>query len=595
MFDAPPADPQDSLPPPQKPRASRLIERMFSTKLKHSDRRIALVGVAFTGVFLLIGGRLVELGFKGGLPIGVKSEAAQTVSAERPDILDRHGKVLATDVKTVSVFAEPRNIIDKDAAVEELTAILPDVDPTKLRKRLGQRRGFVWVKRTITPKQREQIFQLGLPGIGFLPDFKRYYPNGPLAAHVIGFTNEDNLGIAGMEKYIDGQGLMALHGAGFVVHHNDLKPVKLSIDLDVTQVVRDELLKGIEKFKAKSAAAAIMDVRTGEVIALESLPDFDPNEPSGALSPDKLNRMTAGVYEMGSTFKSISIAMAIQENKVNLRSTVDARHSLHFGKFTIHDYHATHRMLTVPEVFVHSSNIGTAQMVMKVGVDGHQAFLKEMGQLTRMRTELPESAAPLVPHPWSLLNTVTIAFGQGLNVAPLQAMMAVSALVNGGNMMTPTFLMRSEKDALAGSKRVVRPDVSEAIDYLMRINAEIGSARKANVPGYFIGGKTGTADKIIHGRYDHNKVFTTFTAVAPANDPKYLFMAIMDEPQGLPSTFGYHTAAWNVGEITAKIINRAGPMLGLEPQIDLPKEPFPLLAKLGFGFANIPQTGGPVD
>jgi cell division protein FtsI (penicillin-binding protein 3) len=301
--------------------------------------------------------------------------------------------------------------------------------------------------------------------------------------------------------------------------------------------------------------------------------------------------MNVGVYEMGSTFKAISIAMALEANKVNLNSRVDARESLRYGKFTIHDFHAQHRVLTVPEVFTYSSNIGTARMALMVGVEGHKAFLRKMGQLDRLRTELPESAEPLVPRRWGELNTITIAFGQGLNVAPLQAMMAVGALSNGGQLINPTFLKRSEEEARANAPQVVRPEVSEALRYLMRLNAEKGSARTVDIRGYYVGGKTGTADKIIRGRYAKDRVFTTFMAIAPADKPRYLFLTLMDEPQALPETQGYRTAAWNSGAVTGKIIERVANMLNLPPRLDLPTQPFPLLAKLGYGYANIPFKG----
>jgi cell division protein FtsI (penicillin-binding protein 3) len=440
------------------------------------------------------------------------------------------------------------------------------------------RKGFVWVKRGITPKQQQEVYHLGLPGVGFLPENKRVYPNGPIAAHVLGFANLDNVGIAGIEKYIDGQGLADLHNAGFNLTPDGLKPVQLSLDLRLTHGLRDEIAKGIEKYRAKAGGGAILDVNTGEVVALASLPDFDPNNPADALDPLHINRLAVGVYEMGSTFKSISIAMALELNKVTLRSTVDARSSLRFGRFTIHDFHATHRILTVPEVFTHSSNIGTARMALMVGVEGHKAFLKRMGQLDRLRTELPENAEPLVPKRWSELNTMTIAFGQGLNVAPLQALMAVGALVNGGIMIKPTFLKRSEEEAQKDAVRVVRPEVSETMRYLLRLNAEIGSAKLANIPGYYIGGKTGTADKIIHGHYSKDKVFTTFMAIAPADKPKYLMLVLFDEPQALPQDGGYHTAAYNAGSVTGRVIERLGPMFGLP------------LAKLGYGMANVPAA-----
>ena len=594
-FDGP-SSPAPPFPAPPFPaRSARrfgvraFVSAMFETRLDKSARRSRLVALVFTLLFAVILGRLLMFGLKPEPPQTVKSAASDQVAAARPDILDRNGEILATDIKVTSIFAEPRRLIDKDEAVELLTAALPDVNAADLRRKLGSRKGFVWVKRAVTAKEQQEVFHLGLPGVGFLPENKRVYPNGPIAAHVLGFANLDGVGISGLEKYIDGQGLSDLTGMGFKVAATDLKPVTTSLDLRATYAVRDELAKGVEKFKAKSGAAAILDVNTGEVVAMASLPDFDPNTPADALNPNNINRLSVGVYEMGSTFKAISIAMALEANKVTLRSQLDARNALQYGRFTIHDFHPEHRMLTVPEVFVHSSNIGTARMAMMVGVSGHQAFLRKMGQLTRLRTELPESAEPLVPKHWSELNTITIAFGQGLNVAPLQALMAVGALVNGGVMIKPTFLKRTEEEARADAPRVVRPEVSESLRYLMRLNAEVGSARNANIQGYFIGGKTGTADKLVHGHYSKDKVFTTFMAVLPADKPKYLFLTLMDEPQAIPGTYGYHTAAWNSGEVTGRIIERVTPLLGIPPQLQLPVLPFPLLARMGYGQANVPQ------
>ena len=568
------------------PRA--FVRNLFATRLDKTPRRTRMVALAFTLVFAVIAGRLVMFGLKPQAEDKVRSSASDQVAAARPDILDRNGEVLATDVKVMSIFAEPRRLIDKDEAVELLTAALPDVNAAELRKKLGSRKGFVWVKRAVTPKEQQEVFHLGLPGVGFLPENKRVYPNGPIAAHVLGFANLDGVGISGLEKYIDTQGLSDLTSMGFKVAADDLKPVTTSLDLRATYAVRDELEKGIERFHAKNGAAAILDVNTGEVIAMASLPDFDPNQPADALDPNRINRLSVGVYEMGSTFKALTIAMGLQTGKITLRSVVDARNSLQYGRFTIHDFHAEHKMMTIPEVFYHSSNIGAAKVAMMVGIQGHQDFLRSMGQLTRLRTELPESAEPLVPKHWGMLNTITIAFGQGINVAPLQSLMAVGALANGGLLVTPTFLKRSVEDAQADAPRVIRPEVSESIRYVMRLNAEIGSARNANIPGYFIGGKTGTADKLVHGHYDHEKVFTTFMAVLPADKPKYLFLTLMDEPQAIPGTYGYHTAAWNSGDVTGKIIERVTPLLGLPPALNLPQMPFPLLARMGYGFANTP-------
>ena len=575
--------PAGPAPSSRTARARRFLATVFSTRLDKSGFRLRLIALAFVGVYGLIDAKLVMLGLSKEPPQSLKAVASDAVSGARPDLLDRDGQMMATDIKTMSVFAEPRRIIDKDEAVELLTAVLPDVDARELRNRIGSRKGFVWVKRGITQKQQEEVYRLGLPGVGFLPENKRVYPNGPVAAHVIGFTNLDNQGIAGIEKWVDGQGLGDLKGAGFDIKPQDLKPISLSIDSKATFAVRDELAKGIEHFKATAGSAAVMDVNTGEMIAYTSLPDYDPNNPVDALDPQHINRLNVGVYEMGSTFKAISIAMALEANKVTLRSTVDARDNLRYGRFTIHDFHATHRILTVPEVFVHSSNIGTARMAMMVGVDGHKAFLRKMGQLTRLQTELPESASPLVPAHWSELNTMTIAFGQGLNVAPLQAMMAVGALANGGSLITPTFLKRDSSDVRADFPKVVRPEVSEALRYLMRVNATLGSAKKIDIPGYFAGGKTGTADKIIHGHYSKDRVNTTFMSIVPADKPKYLFFVMMEDPQAAEGTYGFHTAAWNSGDVCGKIMERVAPLLNLPPNLTMPTAPFPTVAKLGIG------------
>jgi cell division protein FtsI (penicillin-binding protein 3) len=563
--------------------ARAFARALLLTRLDRSGTRIRTLSLGLAAAYGLIAVKLVVLGLTHEAPMGLKGAADQAVSGSRPDLLDRNGEILATDIKTMSVFAEPNRIIDKDEAVELITAVLPDVDARELRERLGSKKGFVWVKRQVTPKEQAEIFHLGLPGVGFVPENKRIYPNGPIGAHVIGYVDKDNIGIAGMEKYLDEQSLTDPHVPGFFVDPDSLKPVRLSLDLKVTHALRDELSQGMEHWKAKAAAGVVMDVNTGEVVALESLPDYDPNQPIDAQDKDKINRINVGVYEMGSTFKALSISMALDSGKVNLGTRVDARDSLRYGRFTIHDFHATHRILTVPEVFTYSSNIGTARMALMVGVEGHKAFLRRMGQLDRLRTELPENAEPLVPKRWTELNTMTIAFGQGLNVAPLQALMAVSALVNGGHMMAPTFLLRTQEEADKISRRVVSEQTSESMRYLMRSNATHGTANFANIPGYYVGGKTGTADKIIHGHYSQDKVFTTFMAITPADKPKYLYLAIYDEPVAAPGDYGFHTAAWNAGRTAGALVRRIQPLEGLAPEKDAPANPFPIIARLGYG------------
>ncbi|WP_284212042.1 peptidoglycan D,D-transpeptidase FtsI family protein [Methylobacterium brachythecii] len=573
---------------PREPFLLRLYRTMFRLAIERSYTRVGIVGLGFGAVFCAISIRLVIMASTPSSGNDDHRIAASATTAIRPDIIDRNGEILATDIRTVSVFAEPRKIYDKDEAVELLTAVLPELNATDLRAKLSTKKGFVWVKREITPKQQQEVHRLGLPGIGFLPDHKRVYPNGVAAAHIIGATNLDNIGIAGMEKYIDNQGNGALNSLGFVAKQADLAPVQLSLDLRAQFAVRDELVKGVEHFKAKAGASMILDVTTGEVIALASYPDFDPNEPKDALAPDRINRMNVGVYEMGSTFKAMTLAMALDSGKYNVNSTFDTRGgAMHWGRQTIHDYHATGRVLTMPEVFTHSSNIGSAKMALGVGIPGHQAFLRKMGLLDRMRTELPESASPILPPRWSEINTITIAFGHGIAVAPIQATAAVAAIINGGDFMVPTFLKRDEATARAKATHVLSAQNSEAMRFIMRLNATEGSAKKASIPLYYVGGKTGTAEKVIGGRYNKNRLFTTFMAASPMNDPKYLFVTLMDEPQGLPETGGYATAAYNSGSVTGKIIERVAPILGLPPQFDPPARPFPQMVKAGAYHVNM--------
>jgi cell division protein FtsI (penicillin-binding protein 3) len=508
---------------------------------------------------------------------GVSHDAVATA---RPDILDRNGEVLATDIRTPSLFAEPHRIIDVDEASELLTAVMPDADAAELRERLGSKRRFVWLKREITAKQREQIHRLGQPGIGFLPENKRIYPNGAEVSHLIGHVNIDNQGIAGIEKWLDGRGLADLHLAGLATDRLQ-KPVELAVDLRVQHAMRDELVAAREKFKALAVAGVLTDVRTGEVVAMVSVPDYDPNNPREALDPTRINRLTTGVYEMGSTFKALTLAMALDSGKFTLKSAVDASRPLQYGKFTIHDFHAQNRVLTLPEIFTYSSNIGTARMAVSLGVEHHKAFLRKMGQLDRLRTELPESAEPLAPKRWVELNTVTIAFGHGLSVAPLQAMMAIGALMNGGNLIPPTFLRRSETDAMALATRVIKPETSEKMRYLMRLNVEKGTATKADVKGYYVGGKTGTAEKVVGGRYSKTKVLTTFTAVLPADQPRYALLIMIDEPHGLPETSGFATSGWNAVPVGGAVIARIAPLLGLEPRFELAPAEKLILASAG--------------
>ena len=527
-------------------------------------RRIGIAMAAFGLCYAVIAGRMVMLAGAEQSPVRVHQTAAQSVSHARPDILDRNGTLLATDVRAPSLFAEPHRIVDVDEAVELLSTVLPALDPAELRRKLTRERRFVWLKREISPAERDAIHGLGLPGIGFVQENQRFYPSGRLASHVIGHVNVDNAGIAGIEKHFDRAGLADLHASGFA-RGSRQAPEQITLDLRVQHAVRDELLRAIETYQAKAAGGVIMDARTGEIVSMVSLPDYDPHDPATSIDKDNVNRMMSGVFEMGSTLKAFTVAMALDAGVADLETTYDARSPIRVSSFTIDDFHAQRRILTVPEVFIHSSNIGTAHMALQVGIDGHQAFMKRMGFFDRPDTELPESAKPLLPDRWTELSSMTISFGHGFSVAPIQTVAAAAAMVNGGRLIPPTLLPRSAAEADALAQQVLSPQTSARMRYLMRLNVTEGTGKKAEVEGFRIGGKTGSAEKVVNGRYDGTKLLTSFLGAFPAEDPHYVILVMIDEPRGIEETHGFRTAGWNAVPVTGRILTRVGPMLDIPP------------------------------
>ncbi len=545
------------------------------SRKKHGSRarnRLLMVMACFAGIYGVIGGKLVYFGAIGGGEEDTAAPPAQQIAA-RPDILDRNGAILATDIKTASLYAEPRKISDPDEAVELLSTVLPDLDYDTTYKRLKSGAGFVWIKRGLTPKQQSQIMTLGVPGIGFRTEERRFYPSGSTASHILGLVNIDNQGIAGMEKYIDTQGLTDLRSAGLATGQS-LEPVRLSIDIRVQHVLHDVVADAMQRYRAIAAGAVVLNVKTGEVMAMVSMPDFDPNNPVHALDKDRLNRMSAGTYEMGSTIKSFTTAMALDSGKFNLQSKLDATHPLVIGRQVIHDFHSKSRWLTLPEVFIYSSNIGSGREADAVGIEGHRAFLKKMGLLDRMQTELPEVARPVEPRVWKKVHSMTIAFGHGMMTTPLQTAVGATALMNGGRLIEPTFLPRTEEEAAKVAKRVVPPQVSADMRYLYRLNATApgGSGHRAAVPGYRVGGKTGTANKVVHGRYANDVRFNAFLASFPIDDPAYVVLTIIDEPKPEPGKT-VATAGMNAAPMASDIIARSASFLGVKPDFRLDAMP----------------------
>jgi len=533
--------------------ATARAERAYLARGRY---RFRLACLAFALAFLLIGGRLVTLGFTGmGQGAGGLYDISSTV--HRPDILDRHGRLLATDIKGATLYADPAKVIDIDELAEQVTSVLTDVDAKTLRAKLRAGGRFVRIKRELTPKQQEEIHELGLPGLAFIEEYRRVYPMGATASHVVGLVDVDNKGLAGIEKFIDDNPQLTM---------SDDQAVTISLDLGAQHVMREELSKAIKVYHAKAAAGIVMDVHSGEVLALASLPDYDPNRREQALDKDRLNRVGFGVYEMGSVFKVFTVAGVLDMGLASMRTHYDASSPIHYASFTIDDFHGQHRSLSVPEVFIYSSNIGAAKMALEMGVDRHRAFLKKLGLMSRVSTEIGDSAAPIIPTHWQKLNTMTIAFGHGMSVTPIQLAASTLPLVNGGIAVAPTFLPRSREDGMAGGSRVLKSETSSAMLKLMRLNVLKGTGKRANADGYRVGGKTGTAEKVVGGHYSTSTLLTSFLSTFPTDAPEYLVLVMLDEPQPVAESSNQATAGVNAAPTAGKIIERIAPILGVAPR-----------------------------
>lgn len=542
------------------------------TALKTRTRaRAGLMSVLFALGFTLVATRLVTLGI---IPtdVGAGPKWSQLSSAvHRPDIVDRQGRMLATDILAGSLFADPSRVTDPDTTVEQLAMVLKDIKPRALRKRLQGEGKFAWVARELTPRQQAKVHELGLPGLDFVQEPHRVYPAGATASHVLGFVDVDNRGLAGIETYVDRTGGPSSNPTW---GDEGPPPVRLSVDLSVQHAVHAELVGAMKRYKAKAAAGLVLDVHSGEIVALASLPDYDPNRRRQALDKNRFNRVTSGVYEMGSVFKVFTTAGALDSGVTSLDKGYDATHPLRVASFTINDFHAKRRWLSVPEIFIYSSNIGSAKMALDMGRKRHKEFLARLGLLGRMETEMGPTALPIVPKNWTRLNTITIAFGHGVSVTPLQLASAAATLVNGGHKIAPTFLARSREEARIQSKRVIKLQTSDLMRYLLRLNVQKGSGRRADIAGYRVGGKTGTAEKVVNGRYSRTAVMTSFLGMFPMDAPEYLVLVVLDEPQRVAETNGQATAGLNAAPTAGRIVERIGPMLGVTPVLERKRKQF---------------------
>jgi cell division protein FtsI (penicillin-binding protein 3) len=522
--------------------------------LEAGRSRLVLCAGLFTIAFAALSVRLVDVTVfnQPREPQLDRADRAINLPLERADIVDRNGVLLATSLATASLYADPKEIRDAASAARQLVGVLPDLKQSEVLDKLRSGRRFVWIQRNLTPRQEYEVNRLGIPGLYFQREDRRVYPHGVLTAHVVGFTNVDNHGMAGIERHFDAT--LSKGGA----------PLVLSLDLRVQHVVREELLAGMQEFRAIGAGAAVLDARTGEVLSLVSLPDFDANKAGEASDDARFNRMTLGVYEMGSIFKVFTAAMALETGASKLTSSYDATHPIHVARFTISDYHAKRRVLTVPEIFMYSSNIGAAKMALDVGGAMQHQFLARFGLLSPSKLEINELGIPEFPAQWRPINTMTIAFGHGVSVEPIQVAAATTAIVDGGILHDPTLLKRRAGEDAAGV-RILSERTSDEMRRLMRLVVTGGTAKEGITPGYLVGGKTGTAEKASKRGYLHHELLSSFVGAFPITAPKYVVLAFYDEPHGNAKTHGYATAGWTAVPVVNRIVHRIAPLLGVTP------------------------------
>lgn len=574
-------------PPPHAAPAQRFgaargdaVPRMENVRITQPDllrrramektrSRLVLTAFGFGLLFLAVVGKLTDATILQPVaphrpehPIAqlleVPKEIDATNLAQRAMITDRNGQILAISLPTVAVFADPRQIIDPADAARKLKSVLPRLDEAAVQARLSEStKQFVWLERQITPREEMAINALGIPGIDFRPTEERHYPMGHLAAQILGGVDVDEHGVAGVEKYFDKR------------LFNDHSPLKLSLDARVEGVVRDELSKAMDEFLAIGACGIVMDVHTGEVLAMVSLPDYDANDFRNAPADDRFNRAATGNYEPGSTFKLQTASMALDGGIVHIWDEFDASHNIHIGRFTISDFQGKHRWLYLPEVLAYSSNLGAAHIGLDVGAERQRAWLRAMGMFGRTGIELPEDALPIVQpaSAWKEIVTMTVAFGHGISVSPLHVVRGTAAVATG-ELVRPTILATPPGEQ-PDAAQVMQPSTMDIMRKLMRLVVTDGFGKAAEVPGYYPGGKTGTSEKV--GKHGYQRGFkesfnvAAFTSVFPMNAPRYAVYMMLDEPHGNKSTYGYSTAGWVAAPAAGRVIARIGPMLGLLP------------------------------
>lgn len=553
-------------------------EAMREKARGRAEFRLLILCASFVLAFVAIGGRMGLMAATEPVEPRTSAPGAE-ILAQRADITDRNGRILATNMTTHALYAHPKVMVDPKGVARQLAEIFPDLDAAALERRFTDGRSFVWIRKVLSPEQMQLVHEIGDPGLLFGPREMRLYPNGALAAHVLGGTSfgaegvhsAEVIGVAGVEKALDARLRDPAQGG---------TALSLSIDLSLQATVEEVLYAGMTMLNAKGAAAILMDARTGEILALASLPNFDPNDrPNPVFDKDAepgdsplFNRAVQGVYELGSTFKIFAIAQALELGIVSPETMVDANAPMVWGKHRIKEFEGKNYgpLLSVSDVIAKSSNVGTAHIALMIGPLRQQAFLKSLGFFDPTPVELIEApgAKPLIPKKWPEIVTITTSYGHGMSASPLHLAAAYAAIANGGVAIKPTLLKR--EGPTTGIRVMSEKTAFEAVTMLRRVVTE-GTASLGEVPGYEVAGKTGTADKPKKsGGYYDDKVVNTFASIFPASNPQYVLIVTLDEPVDTTMSETRRTAGWTAVPVAAEIIRRVAPLMGLRPKLEPP-------------------------
>jgi cell division protein FtsI (penicillin-binding protein 3) len=525
-----------------------------------SYNRLFVIGLTLAMAFIFVAFKLVSVTFITDIEDNSNYSENNNFYMHRKEIVDRNGVLLAVNLATASLYAKPKFIYEPKEVAKKLVSIFPDLNYANLVADFSGDKKFVWIKRNISPKEQYAVNNLGIPGIDFEKGERRIYLQENLLSHILGYVDVDGKGIAGIEKYFD----------KFLVtdpmkSDNDQKTLNLTIDVRVQHILHDVLSKAVADYRAEGASGVIMNVNNGEIYGMVSLPDFDPHNASNSRSEQLFNRATLGVFELGSILKLCTIAMALDTKSVALNDVYYVKDPVKAAKFKITDYRGKHTWLSVPEIFMYSSNIGTARIILETGMDNQKKFLKKFGLTDKLSVEIPEKGLPILPAEsyWNEINTMTISYGYGIAISPLHFAQITSALVNGGYLYPATLIKGNNDSPDKKIQSVVSPDTSDKVRKLMRLIVTNGSGRRSEVKGYLVGGKTGSANKPLKGGYNEEAKLSSYVAAFPMNEPKFLVMIMLDSPKAETKHLSMGGIA--VAPLAREIIEKIGPILGVKP------------------------------